>query len=68
MYTEGIMKIYTARNPPLRFAVICTMAENAGYTALSFQGAIYVRAESAPDFSGWVTTCFYLTDFQDVQT
>jgi hypothetical protein len=67
MYTEGITKIHRCRDIRRRFGEACTMAENAGYYALSFNGTIHVRIEE-DDFTGWVETCFHLTDFQDVQT
>ena len=64
MYTNGIMKIFFNRNGGTNFSIICSMAEVAGFKALSFQNVIHVKTED----EGWVSTCFQLTDFQDVQT
>ncbi len=66
MYTEGIRKIYTCRNITLKLHMIKSMAEAAGYNALTFNGHVFVRIES-DDFNGWLQTCFHITDFQDVQ-
>jgi hypothetical protein len=67
MYTEGIRKIFAYRAGGTRFSMVCTMAENAGYLALSYNGTIYIKVDNE-DFNGWLDTCFHITDFQDVQT
>jgi hypothetical protein len=60
MYTKGIKKIFVARDAgmPLDRAVI--MATEAGFTALSFNGVIYIKSVDC-----WVDTVFHISDFSD---
>ena len=66
MYTKGIRKIYTSHTPAHKLHMIQAMAEGAGYDALAFNGYIFIRILSE-DFTGWVNSCFRVTDFSDEQ-
>ncbi len=63
MYTKGIRKIFSLHHGAPRLSMIQSMAENAGYSALSFNGRIMIKTEE----DGWVETCFHITDFSDEQ-
>ncbi len=69
MYTKGIRKIFHVE-AQVSLAVVQTMAENAGFWALTFNDRIQIRVSEAEhpelDFNGWVDTCFRLTDFTDL--
>ena len=60
MYTIGITKIFTCQAMGTKFVFIKSMAEAAGYNALSFQSVIYVK----PEDEDWEETVFRLEDFK----
>ncbi len=64
MYTEAIRKIFTCHSSNKSFGMIEAMAEEAGYKALCFNGSIWCKSIHGD----WTSTCFHITDFQDVQT
>lgn len=66
MYTKGIRKIYCNHHAGLRLSIAETMAFHAGYQAMAFNGVIYIRVDNE-DFSGWINTCFHITDFSDIE-
>lgn len=62
MYTQGVRKIFCNQIAGTKLSMIQTMAENAGYKALAFNGQILVKVDDE-DFTGWLTTCFNINDF-----
>jgi hypothetical protein len=62
MYTKGIKKIFTSKT--LRNIEIAqTDAESSGYSAMSYNGDIYVRPIEV--LHSWCKTPFTIDDFSD---
>jgi hypothetical protein len=63
MYTKGIRKIFNTRLVGATFTKISRQAVAAGYTALVFNGGVFITTKQ----ERWIESCFHITDFSDEQ-
>lgn len=66
MYTSGIRKVFTSNNATTMKAQ-AEQAEQCGYTAMSFNGVIFIKVSDYNNESTvmWQSTCFNINDFTD---
>lgn len=60
MYTIGIRKIFFVNHLGLTFDNVVCLASFSGFSALSFNGDIFIETENK-----WVKTTFTIDDFKE---
>jgi hypothetical protein len=58
MYTIGIRKIHSSCIPGIDFKTASHLAASSGYSAMNFNGTIYIETGHV-----WIETVFRIDDF-----